>query len=77
MVTRSSVGGPDPGLPDLSDAEPPVGLTEQLDAATAAFRVGYQSPSQFSREYGRQFGAPPRRDMERFLRPRSFEGAHS
>jgi len=53
-------------------------LTEQLDAATAAFRVGYQSPSQFSREYGRQFGSPPRRDMERFLHLRSIEGgAHS
>jgi AraC-like DNA-binding protein len=38
-------------------------LTERLDAATAAFRVGYESPSQFSREYGRMFGAPPRRDM--------------
>ncbi len=38
-------------------------LTEHLDAATASFRVGYESPSQFSREYGRMFGAPPRRDM--------------
>lgn len=34
-----------------------------LDAAEAAFRVGYESPSQFSREYRRQFGAPPRRDV--------------
>ena len=42
-------------------------LTEQLDASTAAFNVGYESPSQFSREYSRQFGAPPRRDMERLL----------
>lgn len=38
-------------------------LTENLDAAAAAFRVGYESPSQFSREYGRQFGAPPVRDI--------------
>jgi len=38
-------------------------LTEQLDAATAAFQVGYESPSQFSREYNRQFGAPPLRDI--------------
>jgi len=34
-----------------------------LDAAEAAFRVGYESPSQFSREYRRLFGAPPRQDM--------------
>ena len=40
-------------------------LAERLDAATAAFRVGYESPSQFSREYSRQFGAPPVRDIAR------------
>ena len=38
-------------------------LTEHLDAATAAFRVGYESPSQFSREYRRLFGEPPLRDI--------------
>ena len=38
-------------------------LTEHLDAATAAFQVGYQSPSQFSREYSRLFGTPPLRDI--------------
>lgn len=38
-------------------------LTEHLDAATAAFRVGYESPSQFGREYHRLFGAPPLRDI--------------
>jgi AraC-like DNA-binding protein len=38
-------------------------LGEGLDAAEAAFRVGYQSPSQFSREYRRLFGAPPRQDV--------------
>ena len=38
-------------------------LSEGLDAATAGFRVGYESPSQFSREYRRLFGAPPRRDL--------------
>ena len=38
-------------------------LTERLDAATAAFQVGYESPSQFSREYNRFFGAPPLRDI--------------
>ena len=40
-------------------------LSEALDAATAGYRVGYQSPSQFSREYRRLFGAPPRRDLAR------------
>lgn len=38
-------------------------LAEGLDASTAAYRVGYESPSQFSREYSRQFGAPPTRDI--------------
>jgi AraC-like DNA-binding protein len=38
-------------------------LTERLDATTAAFQVGYASPSQFSREYRRAFGAPPLRDI--------------
>jgi AraC-like DNA-binding protein len=40
-------------------------LTERSDAATAALQVGYESPSQFSREYRRLFGAPPLRDIER------------
>ncbi len=35
-----------------------------VEAATVAFRVGYESPSQFSREYRRLFGAPPLRDAE-------------
>ncbi len=38
-------------------------LNEHLDAANAAFRVGYESPSQFSREYGRLFGVTPKRDI--------------
>ena len=38
-------------------------LAEHLDAASAAFHVGYESPSQFSREYSRFFGAPPLRDI--------------
>lgn len=38
-------------------------LSERLDAASAAFQVGYESPSQFSREYNRLFGAPPLRDI--------------
>lgn len=40
-------------------------LADGLDAATAGYRVGYESPSQFSREYSRQFGAPPSRDVAR------------
>ena len=39
-------------------------LSEGLEAAAAAHRVGYESPSQFSREYRRLFGAPPRREIE-------------
>ena len=38
-------------------------LAENQDAMTAAFQVGYESPSQFSREYSRMFGAPPLRDI--------------
>ena len=40
-------------------------LADRLDAAAAGFRVGYDSPSQFSREYRRLFGAPPVRDIGR------------
>jgi AraC-like DNA-binding protein len=38
-------------------------LKEGYDAATAGFRVGYESPSQFNREYARLFGRPPMRDI--------------
>ena len=38
-------------------------LIEPVDATTAAFQVGYESTSQFSREYSRLFGAPPLRDI--------------
>lgn len=38
-------------------------LGENLDAATAGFRVGYEDPSYFSRDYKKQFGAPPQRDI--------------
>lgn len=42
-------------------------LTERVDASTAAFEVGYESPSQFSREYSRQFGDPPSRNIKALL----------
>jgi AraC-like DNA-binding protein len=38
-------------------------LAEKQDATSAAFQVGYESPSQFSREYSRLFGSPPLRDI--------------
>ena len=38
-------------------------LVEGTDAASAAYRVGYESASQFSREYSRIFGAPPITDV--------------
>jgi AraC-like DNA-binding protein len=40
-------------------------LAEDADATYAAYQVGYESPSQFSREYSRMFGAPPMKDIER------------
>ncbi|MDQ2078674.1 AraC family transcriptional regulator [Xanthobacteraceae bacterium Astr-EGSB] len=40
-------------------------LSQSLDAAVAGHNVGYDSPSQFSREYKRLFGAPPARDIAR------------
>lgn len=40
-------------------------LTENLDAMSTGFQVGYESPSQFSREYSRLFGAPPLTDIKK------------
>lgn len=40
-------------------------LSQDLDTATAAFQVGYESASQFNREYRRHFGEPPARDIAR------------
>ena len=42
-------------------------LMTGADVASAAHSVGYESPSQFAREYGRMFGAPPLRDKRRWL----------
>jgi AraC-like DNA-binding protein len=46
-------------------------LADDVDAATVAFAVGYESPSQFNREYSRLFGQPPIRD----IRSRRSQGA--
>lgn len=40
-------------------------LTETIQAAEAAFLVGYESPSQFSREYARMYGRPPMLDVQK------------
>ena len=40
-------------------------LAQSDDIAAVGFSVGYDSPSQFSREYSRLFGAPPGRDVAR------------
>jgi AraC-like DNA-binding protein len=40
-------------------------IGEHVDAATAGHRVGYESQSQFNREYSRFFGSPPARDVRR------------
>jgi transcriptional regulator GlxA family with amidase domain len=52
-------------------------LTQHLDAGTAAGNVGYESASQFSREYSRLFGAPPQRDVNRLRSASAAGGARS
>ncbi len=46
-------------------------LASGADATRAAYKVGYESASQFSREYARMFGAPPRRDVTEFRKAAS------
>lgn len=46
-------------------------IFEPRDAAAIAFSVGYESASQFSREYARMYGLPPVRDVARFKTPAS------
>jgi AraC-like DNA-binding protein len=48
-------------------------LNEHLDAASAAYKVGYESPSQFSREYSRLYGLSPKRDITE-MRSRAHDG---
>lgn len=50
-------------------------MTESAPAGAAGFAVGYESQSQFSREYRRLFGAPPRQDIERLQDSESFIAA--
>jgi AraC-like DNA-binding protein len=49
-------------------------LNNGLDAAGAAFEVGYESPTQFNREYSRFFGQPPMRDVRAPLLGRPCTG---
>src|SRR3989440_659505 len=49
-------------------------LGEDLDAASAGFRVGYEDPSYFSRDYKKLFGAPPQRDIARLRGSFETEG---
>jgi AraC-like DNA-binding protein len=44
-------------------------VNEGINASGAALKVGYESASQFSREYARMFGMPPVRDVARFKTP--------
>jgi len=44
-------------------------LMDGLDAASAAFEVGYESATQFNREYSRLFGQPPMRDIRTLRAP--------
>ena len=40
-------------------------LSGDYDAATACYQVGYESPTQFSREYKKMFGNPPKTDIKK------------
>ena len=58
------------GLPPLQDQKQlrllearRLLLSQSMSVQAAAFEVGYESPSQFSREYARMFGAPPKREL--------------
>ena len=55
----------------LQEARARLLLTGGSDVTSVSFEVGYQSPSQFSREYRRQFGTPPGQDAARGRRERA------
>ena len=46
-------------------------LNQNIEASTVAFAVGYESPSQFSREYSRMFGMSPKAHSE-FLKTQTI-----
>jgi AraC-like DNA-binding protein len=46
-------------------------LIDNMDASSAAFTVGYESASQFSREYRRHVGEPPSRDIAKLRQSES------
>ena len=52
-------------------------MSEPANVAQAAYRVGYESASQFSREYSRTFGVAPKRDTmeQQRLLASAFRGA--
>jgi AraC-like DNA-binding protein len=52
-------------------------LDEGCSASNAAFEVGYESVSQFTREYGRLFQAPPKRDALRLLKSSEAANSHA
>lgn len=51
-------------------------LSENLDAASAAYRVGYNDASHFNREYKSLFGTPPMRDIQRLREPVNAAAVH-
>jgi hypothetical protein len=80
--TPETVSGPAQGrFGELQPARQPCGaygglqsarslmLNNGLDAASAAFEAGYESATQFNREYSRFFGQPPMRDVRALLSP--------
>ena len=46
-------------------------LTESIRVEKTAYEAGYKSPTQFNREYKRQFGEPPYRDIRRLITAQS------